>query len=89
MLMPMVRADFQLANEYSAAPGPLLDCAITAFAGRRDPDITVEDVAGWERHTRGRFRLLVLEAGHHFVREPAGEVMRELVRVLEERGEDR
>lgn len=84
LLLPMVRADFQLAVEYEPPSLPTPDCPITAFAGTRDPDITIDDVASWARHTRGAFRLRPLEAGHHFVCETAAEVVGELVRAMED-----
>jgi surfactin synthase thioesterase subunit len=83
LLLPMLRADFQLAVEYEPFPGLTLDCPVTAFAGTLDADITVEDVAGWQRHTRGPFRLHPLDSGHHFVRERAADLVGEIVRTLE------
>lgn len=84
LLLPVLRADLQLAVEYQAAPGAPLDCPLTAFAGTRDPDIAVDDVAGWSRHTRGPFRLQPLDAGHHLVRERSTELVGELTRALAE-----
>jgi surfactin synthase thioesterase subunit len=83
-LLPAIRADFQLAAEYEVLPGPPLDCPLTAFAGTLDPDITVDDVAGWARHTRGRFRLARFDAGHHFLQGRAAEMVGEILHSLEE-----
>jgi medium-chain acyl-[acyl-carrier-protein] hydrolase len=82
LLLPVLRADFQLAVEYQAPPGPLLGCPITAFAGTLDPDIALGDVAGWASHTRGAFRLAPLDAGHHFVRERAADLVGEIAAAL-------
>jgi medium-chain acyl-[acyl-carrier-protein] hydrolase len=84
-LLPAIRADFQLAAEYEVLPGPPLACPVTAFAGTRDPDISVEDVAGWARHTTGAFRLARFEAGHHFLKERASELVDEILCALAER----
>jgi medium-chain acyl-[acyl-carrier-protein] hydrolase len=86
LLLPRLRADLQLAVEYDPLPGPPLRCPLTAFAGARDPDIIVHDVAGWRRHTRGAFQLRTLDAGHHFVRERAGEIVGDIVRALHQEG---
>ena len=65
---------------------PLVDALNAWFAAQlarvpgRSP---VAEVAGWDRHTRGPFRLSVTEAAHDFVREPAGELLAEIVRTLE------
>jgi surfactin synthase thioesterase subunit len=86
LFLPMVRADLQLAVEYDVSPGAPLDCPLTAFAGTLDPDITVLDVAGWQRHTHGRFRLVPLLAGHHFMRERAAELVAEIAGEIERQG---
>jgi medium-chain acyl-[acyl-carrier-protein] hydrolase len=86
LLLPMIRADFRLAVEYQPPAGPPLDCPLTAFAGAGDPHITVEDVAGWRRHTRGAFWLRTVAAGHHFVRERAAELVGEIAAALTEEG---
>jgi surfactin synthase thioesterase subunit len=74
LLLPSMRADFQLAVEYEPPASPTLACPLTAFAGARDPHITVEDIAGWRRHTRSGFYLHTLDAGHGLVRERAAEL---------------
>jgi medium-chain acyl-[acyl-carrier-protein] hydrolase len=84
-ILPAIRADFQLAAEYKVLPGPPLDCPLTAFAGTLDPDITVDDMAGWARHTRGPFHLTSFAAGHHFLQGRAAEMVGEIRRALEER----
>jgi medium-chain acyl-[acyl-carrier-protein] hydrolase len=84
-LLPAIRADFQLAGEYEVLPGPRLDCPVTAFAGTLDPDISIDDVAGWAGHTTGPFRLARVEAaGHHFLKGRAAEIVGEISRALEE-----
>ena len=86
LLLPMIRADFQLALEYEVLSGPTLDCPLTAFAGAHDPNIAVDDVAGWKRHTTGSFQLVRLDAGHYFVRERNADLVGEIVRALAKEG---
>jgi medium-chain acyl-[acyl-carrier-protein] hydrolase len=74
LLLPALRADFQLAVEYEPPAGPPLTCPLTAFAGARDPHVTVEDMAGWRRHTRSSFYLHTLDSGHGLVRDRAAEL---------------
>ena len=66
--------------------GPTLDCPLTAFAGAHDPNIAVDDVAGWKRHTTGSFQLVRLDAGHYFVRERNADLVGEIVRALAKEG---
>jgi medium-chain acyl-[acyl-carrier-protein] hydrolase len=86
LLLPTIRADFKLALEYEVVPGPTLACPLTAFAGTRDPDVPVEDVAAWRQHTTGPFVVSRLEAGHHVVKECGAEIVGEIVRALIEGG---
>jgi medium-chain acyl-[acyl-carrier-protein] hydrolase len=83
MLLPSIRADFQLATEYQVLPGPKLQCPLTAFAATRDPDVAVEDVAGWERHTTGPFRLERVDAGHHLLKERPVDLVRRIILGIE------
>lgn len=83
LFLPVIRADFQLALEYEVLLGPALECPITAFAGARDPDIAIDDVDAWRRHTTGPFRLTRLDAQHHFVSERAAEIVGEIARALD------
>ncbi|MEK8173920.1 thioesterase domain-containing protein [Streptomyces sp. M19] len=48
LVMPGLRADFQLNDGYVYRPAPRLGCPVTALGGRADPHV---DVAGW---TAGR-----------------------------------
>lgn len=83
LLLPMVRADLQLAAEYEAgASAAPLPCPITAFAGQRDPNITIGDMAAWASHTRVGFRLAVFDADHDFVRGRAHELVAAIVGAL-------
>ena len=43
------------------------DFGISAFGGLGDEDVTRDDVAAWQEHTRGRFRLRMLPGDHFFL----------------------
>lgn len=68
LLMPVLRADFTLIENYRPAPGRMLDVDITAFAGRFDESVPVETVANWRDATTGDFELQVIEGDHFFLR---------------------
>jgi surfactin synthase thioesterase subunit len=72
MLLPTVRADFDLWENHELKPGPLLDCPITALLGERDPRSPVDTVDGWRDQTTGRFQTRLFDGGHfYFLAEPA------------------
>jgi medium-chain acyl-[acyl-carrier-protein] hydrolase len=88
LLLPAIRADFQIALEYEVLPGPTLACPITAFAGARDPHLAIGDVAGWRRHTTGPFDLVEVDAGHHLVKERRAEIVGAVARALGREGSE-
>ncbi|MFF0087446.1 thioesterase II family protein [Streptomyces canus] len=68
LVLPMVRADFELSETYRYRPGLPLDCPVTAFAGLSDLGVPLADVADWARHTTGAFTLRTLPGDHFFLR---------------------
>jgi surfactin synthase thioesterase subunit len=68
VLMPMLRADFGLAERYRYRPGPRLDTRLVTIAGRADPIAPPESMADWSREAH-RFGHLVVDGGHLFIEE--------------------
>lgn len=66
LIMPALRADVGLCEEYEYADEPPLDTPILALAGNRDALVPVEAVAAWEAQTTAGFRFEVLDGDHFF-----------------------
>lgn len=64
LLLPVVRADFEVAQAYAYREGPPLGCRIRAFSGIGDASATPALMRNWRRHTTGSFSLSVLPGGH-------------------------
>ena len=67
MLLPLLRADFQINELYQYSERAQLDCPISAFRGLKDDLMTYEEVADWKEHTATDFRLRSLPGGHFFI----------------------
>lgn len=67
LVLPILRADFNLMSAYECAPRSPLSVSLVAIAARRDAGAPVETVAEWRRHTRGRFALRVVDGDHFFI----------------------
>lgn len=67
LLSPILRADFQVNETYEFVPEEPFDFGISAFGGLGDVDVTRDDVAAWQEHTRGRFRMRMLPGDHFFI----------------------
>jgi surfactin synthase thioesterase subunit len=75
MLLPMLRADFALAERYRYEPGEPLACDIVALVGDADRRVRVDHARGWARETAGRFVLRELAGSHFFVHESREDVL--------------
>jgi medium-chain acyl-[acyl-carrier-protein] hydrolase len=67
LMLPLLRADFQLVQTYAYVDGAPLDCPVTAFGGLQDPEVSREELAAWREHTTGAFSLRMFEGDHFFL----------------------
>lgn len=77
-----LRADIQACESYRPDPRPPLRCPITVMLGRYDQSTGSADAAGWAAHTRARFRVMTVPAGHDLPDEAAEFVRRCVERTL-------
>jgi medium-chain acyl-[acyl-carrier-protein] hydrolase len=82
--LPVVRADFQVVDEYRYREEPPLECPIGAFAGMRDEDASPDVMRGWSVQTSASFSQRTLAGDHFFiVDEPAamiGDIRAQMLR---------
>jgi medium-chain acyl-[acyl-carrier-protein] hydrolase len=69
LVLPCVRADFELYESYSYLPEAPINCPITAFRGTNDASIRMSDMAAWAIQTLRPFRLETVEGDHFFPRD--------------------
>ena len=67
LMMPLLRADFEVVQTYHYAPGPPLDCPITAFGGLQDVEVRREYLDGWHNYTTVAFTLRMMPGDHFFL----------------------
>jgi surfactin synthase thioesterase subunit len=78
LLAPMMRADFRLCEGYAYTSDAPVDQPVTCFAAVDDPEVDEDEVAAWERHTTGGYRLSRYTGGHLFVRDHAPRLLAEI-----------
>jgi medium-chain acyl-[acyl-carrier-protein] hydrolase len=83
LLLPAVRVDFEMIQRYVYIPGPPLDCAITAFGGLKDRNVTREQIEAWRQHTTARFSLEMFLGDHFFIHEAQRSLLESLSRELQ------
>ena len=77
LVLPTLRADFEVCQSYRGQYHPKFDFPITAFVGSDDSHVSVEDMEGWRDCTTGSFRLRIISGDHFFISNPT-EVIREM-----------
>jgi medium-chain acyl-[acyl-carrier-protein] hydrolase len=69
LMMPLLRADFEIVETYEALKRPALSCTLTAMGGLKDRDVTREDMEGWRGYGQDPFKLRMFPGGHFFLNE--------------------
>jgi medium-chain acyl-[acyl-carrier-protein] hydrolase len=67
LVLPALRADFELSETYAHGGEARFDFPISAFGGEQDATLDGEGLAAWAAHTRGRFRRSTLPGDHFFL----------------------
>ncbi|TCP59057.1 medium-chain acyl-[acyl-carrier-protein] hydrolase [Tumebacillus sp. BK434] len=69
LVLPTIRADFQVCDTYEFVEGALLDCPLTAFGGWQDEMLTEEGMKAWGELTSGAFAMEMFEGDHFYLLE--------------------
>ena len=67
MMLPLLRADFSVAETYVCKTEPPLNIPMTVFGGLADKDIEREQLEAWREYTTAAFKLRMLEGDHFFL----------------------
>lgn len=70
LILPTLRADLALHEEYRYAEEQPLECPIVAFGGLQDPKIDAEGLDAWRNHTSAAFTKRLLAGDHFFISSP-------------------
>jgi medium-chain acyl-[acyl-carrier-protein] hydrolase len=67
LLLPLLRADFELCQTYRYTPEPPLRLPIVAFGGTEDAEVDYAHLSAWREQTVGPFSLHMLPGDHFFI----------------------
>lgn len=67
LMLPTLRADFELLQFYEYVDEPPFSFPITAFGGLQDKEVSREDIEGWRVHTTATFILRFFQGDHFFL----------------------
>lgn len=67
LMLPILKADFQVCETHAYVEAPPLDCPLTAFGGLEDRT-TRDELEAWRQQTSKRFSLHMFPGDHFFPR---------------------
>lgn len=75
LIIPTLRADFSVCENYTYKPEDPLDCPISAFKGMQDYAISLNDMIAWREQTHKSFSLRKFTGNHSFLAESKLELL--------------
>ncbi|MGW0880276.1 thioesterase II family protein [Streptomyces sp. NPDC002671] len=82
LMLPTLRADFSVLENYEYLDGPALPVPLTVFGGTADALVNPARLHGWRRQSSSGSRLRMLPGGHFFVHTATRTIMEEIARTL-------
>lgn len=67
MVLPAIRADFAMAEQYAYLPAPALRMPVTVLAGASDHAMSAAQAQGWAKETSAECRIRWYDGGHFFL----------------------
>ncbi|MGK5557588.1 thioesterase II family protein [Actinomadura kijaniata] len=83
LVLPYIRNDFALIENYTHVPGPRLTVPLTAFTGDADPHVDAARAARWGELTDGPFASREFPGDHFYLVPQRSRVLAEIMRTLE------
>lgn len=67
LLMPMLRADYEILENYVYRREQVLSCPLLACAGERDAEVTASGMQAWRRYSSGVSHVQWFSGDHFYV----------------------
>ena len=84
IFLPIIRNDYKLIEEYVPAENYEMgiDCPVTAFLGKDDPEALENEMKDWANVTTGFFEMRHFQGGHFYFMDDASQVATALIETL-------
>ena len=79
LLLPIVRADFQLIETYAHRSDEPFDFPISAFGAVDDPRVNRERFEAWSIHTKAKFESHFFPGDHFFINEARERILNHVI----------
>lgn len=85
LCLPMLRADFELADKYLYSGSKVFDCPASVFGGIEDTEITADDLLTWQRYFVDSVEVKHFAGDHFFVDSCKTQVVTEVNKIVNNR----
>ena len=82
LLLPALRADFEVFATYTYQPESPLNCPLTAFGGLQDPSMSCEMLEAWQSQTSATFAMKMFPGNHFFIHTAQSSLLQSLAQTL-------
>jgi pyochelin biosynthetic protein PchC len=82
LVLPGLRQDYFIIENYWPAPETTVSCPVTAFLGADDPEVSRAQADAWARSTTDAFRLCVFDGAHFYLAARPARVVSELMSLV-------
>lgn len=79
LLLPIVRADFQLVETYEYRSDEPFDFPIFAFGALDDPRVNRKRIEAWSIHTKAKFVSQFFPGNHFFITETKEDILKRII----------
>ena len=79
LLLPIVRADFQLVETYEYHPDEPLNFPISAFGALDDPRVNRERIEAWSIHAKAKFESHFFSGNHFFINDTKEDILKRII----------
>ena len=84
LFLPLLRADFQIAECYRYSSDITFDFPITVFGGQEDVRVSLEDLQSWQTFFSPQADIQVFPGGHFFIESHTEVVLDKLNNIIEQ-----
>ncbi|MGV9878657.1 thioesterase II family protein [Streptomyces sp. NPDC003006] len=78
LVIPSLRADMRLIENYRRTQPQRVDIPVTAYAGDADPEVSAADIGTWRDLTTAEFAARTLPGGHFYLRDRQTELLADI-----------
>lgn len=82
LLLPVMRADFEVNNHYVPADRQPVDCPVTVYGGRQDGEASEGNLSAWADVTTSPHRVKLFSGGHFYVNEQGDALLSDIIETL-------